>query len=96
MRTSFKMLLAGACLLAATASASAHGKVRAYVEMRPYHPPLHAQRYYAPPGYYRDPTMVVAPQWQHRRDWRREQWRRDHWRQDYWQHNHRHCRHHHR
>ena len=77
-----KALAAGAFTLLAAGSASAHGKVRVYTEVRPYYPVV--QQHYVPvPAYYQE---RYVPAWEARRDWRREQWRRDRWRHEHWRH----------
>lgn len=80
MNTCIKALVAGAltCMMAGTASA--HGRVGFYAEVRPYHPPaMQVQRHYVPvPTYYQDRYVYVQPAWQARRDWRHNHyWRRD-------------------
>ena len=98
MKTLIKSLVGGAIMLLAAGSASAHGKVRGYVEVRPYYPAVvQVQSHYAPIPVYNEDRYVSAREARHaRREWRRELWRRDHWRHDHRGHDrcrHRHGRH---
>lgn len=81
-----RALVAGAFTLLLAGTASAHGKVRVYTEVRPYYPTL-VERHYGPaPVYYDDRFAHARPQWEARREWRREQWRREHWRHQHGRH----------
>ena len=94
MNKFIKVLVAGAITLLAGGSASAHGKVRVYTEVRPYHPALVQEHYGPAPAYYDDRFGQVRPEWEARREWRREQWRRAQWRREQWRRAHGHHGHH--
>ncbi len=90
MNKLLKALVAGAFTFLLAGTASAHGKGRVLVEVRPYYPVV--QQHYMPaPVYYQDRYVRYEPSWEQRREWRREQWRRDRWRHDHGYHGR--CRH---
>ena len=77
MNTCIKALVASALTLMMAGTASAHGKVGVYAEVRPYYPPavqLHRQ-FIPAPVYYQDRYGYAMPAWQARHDWRRDHWR---------------------
>jgi hypothetical protein len=85
MKTILKAFAASALTLLVAGSASAHGRVRVYTEVRPYYPPVVQV---APPVYYQEQYVYVEPDWRARHAWRHEQWRREHWRREHWRREH--------